>query len=113
MERRDPSQPDQRGLDSALYSVCAVQDEEVIGCGRVVGDGGMYFYLQDVIVLPAHQGEGIGRAITARLMAFVESRATPGSFVGLMAAKGVSGFYERFGFAARATDAPGMFRVMR
>lgn len=101
----------QRGLDSALYSVCAVQDEEVIGCGRVVGDGGMYFYLQDVIVLPAWQGRGVGTAITRALLEQVVELGGNGSFAGLMAAEGKAGFYERFGFKPRPPGKPGMDKV--
>ena len=42
-------------LEHGLYGVCLVRDGETIGCGRVIGDGGMYFYVQDVIVLPELQ----------------------------------------------------------
>jgi hypothetical protein len=36
--------------------------------------------------------------------------ALPGSFAGLMAADGVSGFYRQFGFAVRPPGRPGMSR---
>ena len=101
----------ERGLRSALYSVCAVADGQVVGCARIVGDGGVYFYVQDMMVLPLLQGRGIGRALMQRLMAYLDTYARPGSFVGLMAARGASGFYDRYFFVPRADDAPGMFRV--
>ena len=100
-----------RGLLAGQYSICAVDDGQVVGCGRIVGDGGMYFYVQDMMVLPSLQGRGIGRALMERLMGYLDDHARPGSFVGLMAARGVSGFYDRYGFSPRADDAPGMFRV--
>ena len=28
---------------------------QLIAAGRVIGDGGVYFYVQDVIVVPEHQ----------------------------------------------------------
>jgi hypothetical protein len=34
------------------------RDGDAVGCGRVVGDGGVYFYVQDVIVVPGLQGLG-------------------------------------------------------
>jgi len=97
------------GLENTLCSVCAVEENAIVGCGRVLGDGGIYFYLQDVIVLPTHQRLGIGRRITDLLMGYVSRHAGHNSFVGLMAAAGVAPFYEAFGFAVRPADRPGMF----
>jgi len=49
-------------LANSLYHVVvvALHDEAVIGMARVVGDGALFFYIQDVIVVPAHQGHGVG-----------------------------------------------------
>lgn len=99
------------GLPNALFSVVLERDGEAVGCGRVVGDGGLYFYLQDIIVLPELQGRGLGATIMDAVMSFVEGAARPGAFVGLMAAEGVQPFYERYGFRRRPEDRPGMFRV--
>ncbi len=77
----------------------------------MVGDGGIYFYLQDVIVRPEQQGRGYGRLIMGALMGFLDRTARPGAFVGLMAATGVAAFYERYGFAPRPEGRPGMYRV--
>ena len=102
-----------RGLSGALHSVCVLDGDRVVGCGRVIGDGGLAFYLQDIIVHPDHQGRGLGERITQRLMEHVLSAARRGSFVGLMAAEGVGEFYEKFGFARRPADAPGMGMKIR
>jgi len=99
-----------RGLSHALFTVCALHETNVIGCGRVIGDGGLYFYLQDIIVLPAFQRQGLGKRMMQPLLQFLEEHALPGSFVGLMAAKGVADFYTQFGFAVRPPERPGMFR---
>jgi ribosomal protein S18 acetylase RimI-like enzyme len=101
------------GLRNSLFSVCIVSENKVIGCGRVVGDGGIYFYVQDVIVLPEFQGKGIGGRIMNAIMKYLKAHVPDGAFVGLMAAEGVSKFYERYGFKERPSDAPGMFRVFR
>jgi len=99
------------GLRSALFSVCVIHKDQAIGCGRVVGDGGIYFYIQDIIVLPEFQGRGLGRRIMDAVMNYLSSHAHPNAFIGLMAAKGVSGFYEKHGFAERPPGRPGMFRI--
>lgn len=99
------------GLANSLYSVVLERDGVAIGCGRVVGDGGIYFYLQDVIVLPEFQGNGLGARIMDALTAYLDRAAGPGAFIGLMAADGVERFYERYGFERRPADRPGMSRI--
>jgi len=99
------------GLKGALFSVCVVLGDRVIGCGRVIGDGGIYFYINDVIVLPEFQGKGLGRRIMDAIMGYLKSHARLGTNVGLMAAKDVSEFYVPYGFAKRTVDRPGMYRI--
>ena len=99
------------GLRNSLFSVCVIFENEVIGCGRVIGDGGIYFYIQDIIVLPKFQGKEIGKRIMEAIMDYLKTHAHPNAFVGLMAAKGVSRFYERYGFTKRPADRPGMFKI--
>ena len=106
-----PDDAMRRGLDGARYSCVVSTDAETVGCGRIVGDGGLYLYLQDVIVLPEHQGHGAGTAVMDALLGYLDREAPPGAFVGLMAATGVEAFYERYGFERRPDDRPGMFRV--
>lgn len=101
------------GLRAALYSVCLCRDGDIIGCGRVVGDGGIYFYIQDIIVLPEFQGQGWGNRIMEKVMDYIKSHAGENSFIGLMAAEGVIEFYHRYGFSQRPPDRPGMFRMWK
>lgn len=86
---------------------------KVIGCGRVVGDGGIYFYVQDVMILPAYQKQGLGRRIMDAIMAYISAHARSNSFIGLMAADGVAPFYYRYGFGERPPNRPGMFRMWK
>ena len=101
------------GLQNSLYSVCLMYQQRIIGCGRVVGDNGIYYYVQDIIVLPEFQGQGGGRMIMDAVMNYLSTQAVPNSFIGLMAAKDVKVFYEKYGFAERSQDRPGMFRVWK
>ncbi|WP_297741904.1 GNAT family N-acetyltransferase [uncultured Tessaracoccus sp.] len=52
-----------RGLHHSLRVVTARADRRLIGLARVVGDGETIVYLQDILVLPALQGTGIGRRL--------------------------------------------------
>ncbi len=105
----------EKGLAGSLYVVCAVLDGEVVGTARVVGDGSICFYVQDVIVRPEHQQLGIGRALMERVMAYIAVNASDGAVVGMMVAKDREAFYERFGFWARPNDefGPGMMQFWR
>ena len=98
-------------LASALFTVYVVHHGNIVGCGRVIGDGGLYFYLQDIIVMPKFQGNGLGKRLMASILVYLQEHAAPGAFVGLMAASGASTFYTQFGFAPRPPDRPGMFRM--
>ncbi len=99
----------EQSLQNSLYSICAIHENKVIGFGRVVGDGQLYFYLQDMIVLPEYQGQGIGSQIIETIRNHVLSIAPPGAFFGLMAADGAASLYEKFGFKSRPPQMPGMF----
>jgi len=102
----------EHALTHSLFGVTLYHGEEVIGCGRVVGDGGLCFYVQDIIVLTAYQRQGYGRQIMDTIMDYIHAHARPGAFAGLMAAHGVEDFYVPYGFVARPTDrlGPGMIR---
>ncbi|WP_366289887.1 GNAT family N-acetyltransferase [Paenibacillus sp. AN1007] len=95
------------GLKNTLYSICVEVEEKTIGYGRVVGDGGFTFYIQDIIVLPSYQRMGLGHKIMTELMEYITSTYPPGSSVGLMSAKGKEDFYKRFGFMERPNESYG------
>lgn len=97
----------QRALGQAVATITAHDGDSLVGFGRVVGDGALYFYLQDIIVAPSHRGQGVADAIITRLLDEIAPLAGPGSTIGLMAAKGIEPLYERFGFRRRPTDSLG------
>ena len=96
-----PVEQVQKALENDLMDVVALVNDEVVGMGRLVGDGVMYWYLQEIVVLPEYQGMGIGTAIVNKLLNYIQEHTPEGNFtsVGLTAAEGKEGFYERFGFA--------------
>jgi GNAT superfamily N-acetyltransferase len=97
-----------RGLAASLFGVVVTMAGALVAAGRVVGDGGVYFYVQDVIVVPDHQRHGVGDLVIAAIWEYLREHAPTGATIGLMAAEGRAGFYERWGFTARPNSAPGM-----
>jgi GNAT superfamily N-acetyltransferase len=85
-------------LPNSLYGVVVADEGRTVGMGRVVGDGAIFYYLQDIAVLPGHQGRGVGHLIIQQLVAHVRDVAPEKAFIGLFAAAGTEAFYERHGF---------------
>ena len=69
------------------------QIPSIIGIGRIIGDGALYFYIQDLIVLPSYQQQGIGKFIMQQLLEHTSKKTLPTqAFIGLMAAAGTGPF---------------------
>lgn len=95
------------GLNGTPFSVVALNGDTAIGMARVVGDGKLVFYIQDVIVLPEYQRLGIGTKLMNLVMEFIDSRSVDHSVIGLLSAVGKEAFYERFGFIKRPNETVG------
>lgn len=101
------------GLARSLYAVCAYADGQLVGFGRVVGDGGCHFLIVDMIVRRDMQRQGIGSQIMRAIMTYIGAHARQGTMISLLAARGVAPFYERFGFRVRSQARPGMCMVWK
>jgi ribosomal protein S18 acetylase RimI-like enzyme len=99
-------------LPNTLYCVCAYRGEQLVGMARIIGDGGMVYYIQDVIVIPDYQRQGIGTQMMDMIMVFIRLHASHNSIIGLMSAVGKEAFYERYGFTVRPTDKLGAGMTM-
>ena len=82
-------------LRNSLFGVVVERDSSVIGIGRIIGDGGKFFTIQDVAVLPDLQGQGIGTLIMDRLLAWIKTNAPHEPFVGLFSTEAAQEFYRR------------------
>ena len=91
-------------LPKSLYSVCAYLNSKLIGMARIIGDNGLVFYIQDVIVVPAYQNKGIGTKMMNKVMEYIEKHANNNSVIGLMSSEGKENFYGKFGFIIRPNE---------
>jgi ribosomal protein S18 acetylase RimI-like enzyme len=106
-----PKRPEQAeaALRGGWAAVRAVhRGSETVGMGRVIGDGGWYFHIVDMAVLPEHPARGLGDAILSALLAHIRDGAPAGAWVTLLADAPGRGLYARHGFAETAPHSLGM-----
>ncbi|MEM7737410.1 MAG: GNAT family N-acetyltransferase [Deinococcota bacterium] len=108
------------GLSNGLCSIVveyvpddtsdATSSSTPVGIGRVIGDGGCFFEIVDIAVLPDHQGRGVGNMIMNALMTYIHNHAPTTAYVSLMADHHTPEFYTRYGFeVAKLPKSAGMF----
>ena len=106
-----------KALENSLFTVCAYEGDKPVGMGRIVGDGVVIDYIQDLVVRPDEQGKGIGRLVIERLIDYVKETKLHDTeiMLCLMCAKGREEFYKKFDFIARPTDSlgPGMIQYIK
>ena len=104
-------------LENSFATFCAYDGEQPVGMARLLGDGGMSFYIKDFAVLPDYQGQGVGRALMNATESWIKEQLQPGWAVSLelISSKGREAFYEKFGFEQRPNDwdGAGMFKMVR
>lgn len=104
-------------LENSLKIYMAYDGEQPVGMGRIVGDGAVICYIQDLIVVPEYQSRHVGSQLIERLIAYVTGITAENTrmMLCLMCAKGREVFYEKHGFTARPTPllGPGMIQYIR
>ena len=83
-----------------------------VAMGRILGDGGWYFHIVDMAVLPDHQRRGLGAAVLAWLLDEIRASAPPNPWVTLLADPPGRPLYERFGFTPTAPESLGMGQIL-
>ena len=100
-----------RGLPNTLFAVQILHGDEVVGMGRIIGDGGCFFQVTDIAVLPAHQGKGLGKRIMREIMRFIDTDVPDSAYVSLIADGQAQALYAQFGFRHTAPASVGMALV--
>ena len=59
----------EQGFRHSLLTLAAYEEDELIGLIRVVGDGFTIVFIQDLLVDPAHQRQGIATALVRAVLA--------------------------------------------
>ncbi|MCC9296415.1 GNAT family N-acetyltransferase [Clostridium sp. MT-14] len=99
----------QAGINRSRMVVSCYEKNKIIGSARILWDGGYIAYLADVMVLPSHQGFGIGKKMVGELILFLKSQLKSEWKIKivLISAKGKEPFYEKLGFIKRPNENDG------
>ena len=95
------------GLPNTVVGVVVRHGGDVVGMGRVVGDG-LFYQVVDIAVEPSHQRRGLGKAIVSGLMKALNHQAPAEAYVSLIADEQANKLYEQFGFRTTAPASIGM-----
>jgi len=99
------------GLPNSCFAVQVLCDGEPVGMGRVIGDGGCVYQVVDIAVLPAHQGQGLGKRIMRAISDYLRDHVPPSAYVSLIADGQAHRLYAQYGFALTAPASVGMALV--
>ena len=104
-------------LKNSIATFTCYDGGQPVGMARVIGDGGMSFYIKDFAVVPSSQGKGAGRCLITALERYVKECKPPEWAVSLelISSKEAVDFYLKHGFEQRPCewDGPGMFKMVR
>lgn len=95
-------------LNRTLHGVWLRDQGALIGMGRLTGDGACFVQVNDVVVHPDRQGQGLGSKIMTQLMAWADANLPEGCHISLIADEGAERLYENAGFGHRT----GMARLV-
>ncbi|MDD1729955.1 MAG: GNAT family N-acetyltransferase [Methanospirillum sp.] len=82
---------------SFAFVAATAPDGSWIGMGRLISDGVSDAYLQDIVVLPSWEGNGIGSAIVRSLLAICKEHGI--TWIGTIGGPQTEYFYRKFGFS--------------
>lgn len=104
-------------LKNTIATFTAYDEEKAVGMVRLIGDGGMSFYIKDFAVIPEYQAKGVGKLLLNALEQYIREHIAHDWAVSLelISSKEAVGFYQKYGFEERPCDwdGPGMFKMIR
>ena len=99
------------GLIRGSFAFAVAVDEKggrAVGMGRAISDGVSDAYIQDLVMLPAYQKRGLGKALLALLLR--QCRDAGITWIALVAEPGSEPFYQSLGFTRMEGHVPLIYR---
>ena len=107
----------QKALENTLVTFTVYDEEKTVGMVRLIGDGGMSFYIKDFAVIPSYQFRGVGTLLINSIESYIREHIKSDWAVSLelISTKEAVSFYSKNGFEERPCDwdEPGMFKMIR
>ncbi|MBQ3253570.1 MAG: GNAT family N-acetyltransferase [Acholeplasmatales bacterium] len=104
-------------LKNTIATFTCYDSNVPVGMVRLIGDGGMSFYIKDFAVIPSYQGKGVGNLLMEALEKYIKNIKNKEWAVSLelISSKEAINFYKKHGFDERPcdSDGPGMFKMIR
>lgn len=100
----------QIALKNSLFTVCLYDKEELIGFGRVVGDGGITYIVSDIMVDKKYQRRGYADQIMKAIDIYFEENTHDDSYICLIANKPADLLYKKHKFEYLSENRCGMLR---
>lgn len=100
----------QIALKNSLFTVCLYDKEELIGFGRVVGDGGITYIVSDIMVDKKYQRKGYAEQIMKAIDSYFEENTHEDSYICLIANKPADLLYNKHQFEYLSENKCGMLR---
>ena len=101
-------------LENSLWSAIAkdTSTNDTVGFVRIVGDGAMFFYIQDLMVLGSYQKQGIGNQLMQVACEYLKNNAPAKALVSLFTHKSKMTFFRAFEFNGSEAGLSGMYKKL-
>ncbi len=100
-------------LRRSLFVVSVYDDTQLIGFGRVAGDGGITYVVSDIMVDEAYRRRGIADRIMRAIDTYFDQNAHEDSYICLIANRPADALYRKHRFEYLPEDKCGMLRNQR
>ena len=86
-------------FSNSLFKCFVYENSKLVAAGRALADGADCSYICDVVVMPSHQGSGLGKQVVTHLVEVSRGHKK----IILYAVPGKESFYQQFGFLRMKT----------
>ena len=110
MNSTKPHSEVEKALKGTLFLVSVYEEDELIGLGRIVVDGGVTFVVSDIMVDKKFQRQGIANQIMEMIDQWFDENTHESSFITLLAKVPADKLYRKHHFCYHDENRVGMIR---